>query len=187
MRGSDAGYAAVVVISRFEFRGARTPAVPDEPGEITTWDNDPARTGLHGGGRARCLVLVAYPVGGSRDLWRCAIRNQPAPRRRGAEPPDETAGRLLAAGSRYADPCLPFCYGLVFLAVDVETTNLQTSPTSFLQSFFGVAANVAGVVGGVVVIVFLAMYFAAEADAYSSALIRLVPPARRGRASEILH
>ena len=69
----------------------------------------------------------------------------------------------------------------------VNAATVQTSPTILLQSFFGVAANVAEVVGGIVVIVFLAVYFAAEAGVYAGGLVRLAPPARRARAAEILH
>lgn len=63
----------------------------------------------------------------------------------------------------------------------------QTSLTSAVQSFFGVAANIAEVVGAVVVMLFLAIYFAAEAQRYADALLRLVPPARRRRAGEVEH
>ena len=69
----------------------------------------------------------------------------------------------------------------------VDTSTVQTSPTTLVQSFFGVAVNVAEVVGGIVVIVFLALYFAAEAGLYAGGLVRLVPPARRARAAEILN
>jgi predicted PurR-regulated permease PerM len=68
----------------------------------------------------------------------------------------------------------------------VNTSNIQTSPTTMLQSFFGVAANVVEVVGGIVLLVFLALYFAAEAERYAGGLVQLVPPASRARAAEIL-
>lgn len=73
------------------------------------------------------------------------------------------------------------------LAQHVDTSTVQTSPTSMLQSFFGVATNVVEVVGGIVVIVFLALYFAAEASVYVGGLVRLVPPVRRQRAAEVMH
>lgn len=69
----------------------------------------------------------------------------------------------------------------------LDTGSIQTSPTSMLQSFFGVAVNVVEIVGAVVVVLFLAVYFAAEAGRYAGALVRLVPPTRRPRAAEILH
>ena len=69
----------------------------------------------------------------------------------------------------------------------VDTTNVQTSPTTLLQSFFGVVVNVVEVVGGIIVLIFLALYLAAEAGLYTGGLVRLVPPARRARAAEILH
>jgi predicted PurR-regulated permease PerM len=56
-----------------------------------------------------------------------------------------------------------------------------------LQSFFGVAVNVVGVVGAIVVILFVALYVAAEARRYAAGVVLLVPPARRARAAEILH
>jgi predicted PurR-regulated permease PerM len=69
----------------------------------------------------------------------------------------------------------------------LNTGSLRTSPTTALQSFFGVAANVAEVVAGIVVIIVIALYVAAESRRYAGGLILLVPPARRARAAEILH
>jgi predicted PurR-regulated permease PerM len=69
----------------------------------------------------------------------------------------------------------------------LNTSNLQTSPTSMLQSFFGVAVNVVEVVAGIVIIIVIAMYVAAESRRYAGGLILLVPPARRARAAEIMH
>jgi predicted PurR-regulated permease PerM len=69
----------------------------------------------------------------------------------------------------------------------LDLGDVQTSPTSVLDSFFGVAINVAEVVGAVVVILFLGIYFAAEAGRYAGGLVRLVPPARRSRAADVLH
>jgi predicted PurR-regulated permease PerM len=43
------------------------------------------------------------------------------------------------------------------------------------------------VIGAILVIVFLGIYFAAEAALYANGLIRLFPVARRRRAGEILH
>jgi predicted PurR-regulated permease PerM len=65
--------------------------------------------------------------------------------------------------------------------------DLQAAPGTVLQSFFGVASNLVEVIGGVVVIIFVALYVAAEAPVYSVGLVRLVPRARRRRAAEILH
>ena len=73
------------------------------------------------------------------------------------------------------------------VAQHLNADNLQASPTSMLQSFFGVAANVVEVVGGFVVIIFVALYVAAESDRYARGLVLLVPPVRRARAAEILH
>lgn len=69
----------------------------------------------------------------------------------------------------------------------VDTGNVQTSPARVLGSFFGIAVNVVEVVGAVVVMLFLAVYFAAEPGRYASDLVQLVPLARRPRAAEILH
>jgi len=65
--------------------------------------------------------------------------------------------------------------------------NFRAFPTTALQSFFGLAVNVVGVVGGVVLIMFVALYVAAESPRYAAGLVLLVPPARRARAAEILH
>jgi len=68
----------------------------------------------------------------------------------------------------------------------LDIGNFQAFPTTVLQSFFGVAINVVGVVGGIVVIIFVALYVAAESQRYAAGLVLLVPPARRTRAAEIL-
>jgi predicted PurR-regulated permease PerM len=65
--------------------------------------------------------------------------------------------------------------------------DLQIFSTTMLQSFFGVAVNVVGVVGAMVVIMFVALYVAAESQRYAAGLVLRVPPARRERAAEILH
>ena len=65
--------------------------------------------------------------------------------------------------------------------------DFQLFSTSMLQSFFGVAVNVVGVVGAIVVISFVALYVAAESQRYAAGVVLLVPPARRARATEILH
>jgi predicted PurR-regulated permease PerM len=69
----------------------------------------------------------------------------------------------------------------------LNAKDIQTSPASIVQGFFGVAANVVEVVAAAVVVLFLAVYFAAEAGRYVRGLVRLMPPARRPRAAEILH
>lgn len=69
----------------------------------------------------------------------------------------------------------------------VNTENIQTSPIKIFQSFFGVAVNIVEVVGGIAVLLFLAVYFAAEAERYADGLVRLVPLTRRTRARTILH
>lgn len=56
-----------------------------------------------------------------------------------------------------------------------------------LKNFFGVTTNVVEVVGGIAVIIFLGLYFAAEANLYTSGVLRLVRPAHRRRGAEILH
>lgn len=68
-----------------------------------------------------------------------------------------------------------------------DVGNLAATPTGVLQSFFGVAANLVEVIGGIVVVIFIALYVAAETPRYAGGLVRLVPPARRQRAAEILH
>ena len=52
---------------------------------------------------------------------------------------------------------------------------------------FGVATNAVEVVGAIVVMTFLGLYFAAEANLYISGLVRSVPHGRRVRCAEILH
>ena len=55
-----------------------------------------------------------------------------------------------------------------------------------IQGFLGAAINMIEVVGAIIVIVFLGLYFAAEAGLYCHGLLRLVAPGRRARAAQIL-
>lgn len=55
-----------------------------------------------------------------------------------------------------------------------------------VHSIFGIASNAAEFVAGIVVLLFVGLYLAAEPDVYVGGLLRLVPPARRPRAAEIL-
>ena len=98
----------------------------------------------------------------------------------------ELSQQLPAAAGKVGNMISQSAIGKI-LSQHVDTSTVQTSPTILLQSFFGVAVNVVEVVGGIVVLIFLALYLAAEADLYSGGLVRLVPPAHRARAAEILH
>ncbi len=99
---------------------------------------------------------------------------------------DALSQQLPAAAGKVGNMISKSAIGKI-LSQHVDTTNVHTSPTTLLQSFFGVAVNVVEVVGGIVVLIFLALYFAAEAGLYRGGLVRLVPLARRARAAEILH
>lgn len=69
----------------------------------------------------------------------------------------------------------------------LSADSLHISPSNMLQSFFGVAVNLVEVVSGIVIVVFAALYIAAQSGRYAAGLLRLVAPARRTRAAEILH
>lgn len=99
---------------------------------------------------------------------------------------DQLAQQLPAAAEKVASMVSHSGPGKTLMQ-HLDTSNLQTSPTGLLQSFFGVAANIVEVVGGIVIVIVLALYFAAEAERYAGGLVLLVPPARRARATEILH
>lgn len=68
----------------------------------------------------------------------------------------------------------------------LSTQNIATSPASVIQGLLGAAINMIEVVGAIIVIVFLGLYFAAEAGLYCHGLLRLVAPGRRARAAQIL-
>jgi predicted PurR-regulated permease PerM len=69
----------------------------------------------------------------------------------------------------------------------VHLDHAQTSPTNMARDFFGAAVNFVEVIGAILVIAFLGVYFAAEEKLYTNGLVRLVPTPRRRRAAEILH
>lgn len=94
--------------------------------------------------------------------------------------------QLPAAAEKVASMIRQSSLGKILLQ-HIDIGNLQTSPASMVQSVFGVAVNVVEVVGGIVVIAFVALYVAAEAGRYAGGLVLLVAPARRPRAAAILH
>lgn len=69
----------------------------------------------------------------------------------------------------------------------ISATSIHPSPTGMVEDVFGAAINIVEVVGAIVVILFLGLYFAAEAELYERGLLRLAAPARRPRAREILN
>ncbi len=73
------------------------------------------------------------------------------------------------------------------LSQHLKVGHVQTSPVTMISSFFGAAINVVEVVGSILVIASLGIYFSAEAGLYANGLVRLVPLPRRRRAGEILH
>lgn len=98
---------------------------------------------------------------------------------------DQLTQQLPAAAEKIAAMIRQSNIGKTLLQ-HVNPGNIQTSPTGLLGGFFGAAVNFVEVVGAVVVILFLGLYFAAETELYVSGLLRLVPAARRPRAAEIL-
>jgi predicted PurR-regulated permease PerM len=99
---------------------------------------------------------------------------------------NELSQQLPAAAEKVGDMLRQSSFGETVMQ-HLNTGNLQTSPTSMLQSFFGVALNVVEVVAGIVVVMFVTLYVAAESQRYARGLVLLVPPVRRARAAEILH
>jgi predicted PurR-regulated permease PerM len=68
----------------------------------------------------------------------------------------------------------------------LNSGGLKTSPSTVVEGFFGVAANLVEIVAGVVIMLFLGLYFAAEEGAYRRGVLRLVPLRHRARAAQIL-
>jgi predicted PurR-regulated permease PerM len=73
------------------------------------------------------------------------------------------------------------------LVQHVKPAAIVASEGGAVQDVFGVAANVAEIVAGIVVLLFVGLYVAAEPDLYVGGLLRLVPPARRERGAAILN
>ena len=94
----------------------------------------------------------------------------------------ELSVQLPAAAAKVGDMISQSALGKMLMH-HLAVGNLQAFPTTALQSFFGAAINVAGVLGGIVVIMSVALYVAAEAERYAAGLVLLVPPARRPRAA----
>jgi len=89
--------------------------------------------------------------------------------------------QLPAAAEKVAAQIRPY------LDEHLDLSQTGTSPLTIVEGFFGAAANIVEIVGGFVMMLFLGLYFAVEADLYLRGMLRLVPPARRQRAAEIMH
>jgi predicted PurR-regulated permease PerM len=99
---------------------------------------------------------------------------------------DQLSRQLPAAADKFEAIISQSSLGKVLIE-HLEPASINPSAMTVLQNFFGVASNLVEVVGAVAVILFLGLYFAAEANLYTAGLLRLVPPPRRGRVAEILH
>ena len=92
LRGNHGSPDLTVVIFRPGPDQLEIPASAFRAAKIASGGHDTARIGVHDTGRAYRFVLVADASGRSRDLRRCAVRHQPAPRRRGARRDCRSAG-----------------------------------------------------------------------------------------------
>jgi predicted PurR-regulated permease PerM len=99
---------------------------------------------------------------------------------------DQLSRQLPAAAAKFESIISQSSLGKVLIE-HLKPASINASPMTLLQNFFGVASNLVEVVGAIAVIMFLGLYFAAEANLYITGLLRLVPPPRRGRVAEILH
>lgn len=122
------------------------------------------------------IVLVILFFAGFGWLFSQAIASQFA----------QLSQQLPAAASHLADMISSSGVGQTVLQ-HLSSNSLHTSPTNMLQSVFGVAVNVIEVVGAIIIIIFVALYVAAETGRYARGLVWLVAPSRRARAGEILH
>jgi predicted PurR-regulated permease PerM len=98
---------------------------------------------------------------------------------------DQLSRQLPAAAAKFESMISQSSLGEVLIE-HLKPASIDASPMTVLQNFFGVASNLIEVVGAIAVIMFLGLYFAAEANLYVAGLLRLVPPPRRGRVAEIL-
>lgn len=99
---------------------------------------------------------------------------------------DQLSHQLPAAAEQFRTILSQSSLGKALIE-HLSPTSINPSLSTMVQNFFGVATNLVEVVGALVVIMFLAFYFAAEADLYTKGLLRLAPPAYRERGAEILN
>ncbi|HZT88664.1 MAG TPA: AI-2E family transporter [Stellaceae bacterium] len=74
-----------------------------------------------------------------------------------------------------------------FLDRHFNLNQMQTSPMTVVKDFFGAATNIVEILGAAIMILFLGLYFAVEAELYRGGALRLVPRDRRERTAEIMH
>jgi predicted PurR-regulated permease PerM len=97
---------------------------------------------------------------------------------------DQLTQQLPAAAAKVGTIVRQSSLGKIFME-HISSTSIMESPTTMLQKFFGVASIAVEVAGAIAVMLFLGLYFAADANLYMSGLLRLVPPAHRARGAEI--
>lgn len=93
---------------------------------------------------------------------------------------DQLSQQLPAAAAKLGSILGQSSVGKILME-HMSSTGIKQSPIAMLQNFFGVATNAVEVVGAIAVMIFLGLYFAAEANLYVSGLVRLVPHGRRAR------
>ena len=87
---------------------------------------------------------------------------------------DQLSQQLPAAAAKVGSIIGQSSVGKI-ITEHISSTGIKQSPLTMLQKFFGVVTNAGEVVGALVVMTFLGIYFAAEANLYISGLVRLVP------------
>jgi len=87
---------------------------------------------------------------------------------------DQLSQQLPAAAAKVGSIIGQSSVGKI-ITEHISSTGIKQSPLTMLQNFFGVVTNAGEVVGALVVMTFLGIYFAAEANLYISGLVRLVP------------
>ena len=98
---------------------------------------------------------------------------------------DQLSQQLPAAAAKVGSIVGQSSVGKILME-HISSTSIKQSPITMLQNFFGVATNAVEVMGAIVVMTFLGIYFVAEANLYINGLVQLVARGRRSRCAEIL-
>jgi predicted PurR-regulated permease PerM len=83
---------------------------------------------------------------------------------------DQLTQQLPAAAAKVGTIVRQSSLGKIFMK-HISSTSIMESPTTMLQKFFGVASIAVEVAGAIAVMLFLGLYFAADANLYMSGLL----------------
>lgn len=135
------------------------------------------RTPLSGGWSLAVVILALVSVLGA-GAWLLAPDV--------AEQVDQLSESVPRSAQQLGQRIERYAWGRQLLAQVPTTGELLSDKSNVLARVTGVFSTTFGLIAGVVIVLFVGLYLAADPQLYAGGLVRLVPANKRGRAREVL-